>query len=305
MDRLQAMKVFTRVAETGSFSRAADALNMSRAAATIIIQQLEEHLKVRLLQRTTRRVNLTADGAAYYENCVRILSDIEETESAFSVAAPRPRGKLRIDMPTALGKKLVMPGLFEFHARYPDIELMIGFGDRPVDLIQESIDCVVRVGVLQDSSLVARRIGLYQAVTVASPAYLLDHGIPGTIEDLQAHQAVNYFWGRTGRAMDMTFVVDNRTVVVKMSGMIAVNDTEAYVASCLKGLGLIQAPLFLALPYLASGELVEVLSQWKPAAMPISAVYPHNRHLSPAVRVFVDWLAELFEHSPLLPDHAD
>lgn len=305
MDRLQAMKVFARLAETGSFSRTADALEMSRAAVTIVIQQLEEHLKVRLLQRTTRRLSLTPDGAAYYESCVRILADIEETENSFSVSALRPRGKLRIDMPTALGKKLVLPGLFEFHARYPDIELMVGFSDKPVDLIRDSVDCVIRVGALEDSSLVARRIGLYQSVTVASPAYLEDNGEPRTIEDLDHHLAVNYFWGRTGRSMDMTFVVDGRTVVVKMRGTMAVNDTEAYVASCLKGLGLIQAPIFLASPYLVTGELVEVLSQWKPAAMPISAVYPHNRHLSPTVRVFVDWLAELFEKSSPSPVEAD
>jgi LysR family transcriptional regulator, regulator for bpeEF and oprC len=305
MDRLQAMKVFTRVVETNSFSRAADALDLPRASVTVIIQQLEAHLKVRLLQRTTRRLNLTPDGAAYYERCVRILADVDETESSFSHLNRAPRGKLRIDMPSAIGRLIVLPKLHDFHERYPDIDLMIGFGDKPVDLIQESVDCVIRIGTLQDSTLVARRIGVYQGVTVASPEYLERHGIPETIDDLQEHTAVNYFWSRTGRIMDMNFVVDGETVEVKMRGKIAVNDAEAYVASAVKGVGIAQAARFMALPYLESGELVELLSQWKPLPMPISAVYPHNRHLSPAVRVFVDWVAELFEKCPLLSGQDD
>jgi LysR family transcriptional regulator for bpeEF and oprC len=305
MDRLQAMKVFTRVVETNSFSRAADALDLPRASVTVIIQQLEAHLKVRLLQRTTRRLNLTPDGAAYYERCVRILADVEETESSFSRFTRGPRGKLRIDMPSALGRLIVMPKIHDFHERFPDIDLMIGFGDKPVDLIQESVDCVIRIGTLQDSTLVARRIGVYQGVTVASPDYLELHGTPETIDDLQEHTAVNYFWSRTGRIMDMNFVVDGETVEVKMRGKIAVNDAEAYVASAVNGVGVVQAARFVALPYLKSGQLVELLSQWKPLPMPISAVYPHNRHLSPAVRVFVDWVAELFEKCPLLSGQED
>ena len=305
MDRLQAMKVFTRVVETNSFSRAADTLDLPRASVTTIIQNLEAHLKVRLLQRTTRRLSLTPDGAAYYERCVRILADIEETESSLSHAQRAPRGRLRVDMPSALGKLVVMPKIDEFHERYPDIELMVGFGDKPVDLIQEGVDCVIRIGTLQDSSLVARRIGVFQRVTVASPLYLEQHGTPETIEDLQGHVAVNYFLGRTGRVVDLTFGVDEQTVEVKMRGNIAVNDAEAYVASGLKGVGLLQAPRFMALPHLRSGELVEVLSQWKPSPLPISAVYPHNRHLSPTVRVFVDWVAELFGRCPLFSGQED
>jgi LysR family transcriptional regulator for bpeEF and oprC len=300
MDRLQAMKVFTRVAETGSFSRAADSLALPRASATIIIQQLEAHLKVRLLHRTTRRLSLTPDGAAYYERCARILADIDEAENAFVIGTQGPRGRLRIDMPSSLGRNVVMPSLYAFHARYPDIELMVGFGDKPVDLIQEGVDCVIRIGELQDSTLVARRLGDYQAVTVASREYLERMGTPQTIEDLEQHVAVHYFWGRTGRLMDATFVVDGRTVAVKMRGNFAVNDTDSYTAAAIEGLGIAQAPYFLCCPHLRSGALVEVLAQWKPATMPISAVYPHNRHLSPAVRVFVDWVAALFDGSELM-----
>lgn len=308
MDRLQAMKVFTRVVDTGSFTRAADTLDLPRASVTVIVQQLEAHLKVRLLQRTTRRLNLTPDGAAYYERCVRVLADIEEMESSFENVGKAPRGKLRVDMPAALGRMLVMPRIADFHSRYPDIELMLGFGDKPVDLIQDGVDCVVRIGPLQDSSMVARRVATYEAVTVASPAYLERHGVPKTIDELKDHVAVNYFWARTGRIMDLTFEVDGAPVEVRMRGNIAVNDADAYVVSGLEGVGLIQAARFMALPHLESGKLVEVLSQWKPLPMPISALYPHSRHLSPTVRVFVDWIAEMFGDSKLLSgvvSHAD
>ena len=305
MDRLQAMQVFTRVVDTNSFSRAADTMDMPRASVTTIIQNLEAFLNVRLLQRTTRRLNLTPDGAAYYERCVRILADVEETESSFANTGKGPRGKLRIDMPGSIGRMIVMPQLCEFHTRYPEIELMIGFGDKPVDLIQEGVDCVIRVGTLQDSSLVARRIGVFQGLTAASPDYLELHGVPHTIEDLQQHTAVNYFSSRTGRVMDMDFVVDGKSVDVKMRGKIAVNDAEAYIACGVKGVGIVQIPRFMALPHLRSGELIEVLPQWKPLPMPISVVYPHNRHLSPKVRVFVDWAAELFERCPLLSGQED
>ena len=305
MDRLQAMQVFTRVVDTNSFSRAADTLNLPRASVTTIIQNLEAHLNVRLLQRTTRRLNLTPDGAAYYERCVRILADIEEAEGSFSNNGKGPHGKLRVDMPGAIGRLIVMPQLCDFHTRYPEIELMMGFGDKPVDLIQEGVDCVIRVGTLQDSSLVARRIGVFQGVTVAAPQYLERNGTPKTIEDLQNHTAVNYFSSRTGRVMDMDFVIDDETIEVKMRGMIAVNDAEAYLSCGLKGVGIIQVPRFMALPHLRAGELVEVLPQWNPLPMPISAVYPHNRHLSPKVRVFVDWAAELFERCPLLQGQKD
>lgn len=300
MDRLQAMQVFTRVVEANSFSRAADNLGMPRTSVTTIIQNLEAHLGTRLLQRTTRRLNLTPDGAAYYERCLRILADIEETESSFRESSQRVRGKLRVDMPGSLGKLVVLPALCEFHDRYPEIELMVGMGDKPVDLIQEGVDCVLRVGTLQDSSLVARRVGLFQSVTCASPTYLERMGMPHTLEDLQRHTAVHYFSSRTGRVMDEQFLVDGKEVDVQMQGSVAVNDAEAYLQLGLSGFGTVQLARFMALPYLQSGQLVEILHQWKPPPMPISAVYSHNRHLSPKVRVFVDFIAELFERCPLL-----
>ncbi|MGP8435002.1 LysR family transcriptional regulator [Paraburkholderia fungorum] len=305
MDRLQAMKVFTRVVETNSFTRAADSLGLPRASVSVIIQQLETYLKVRLLHRTTRRLNLTPDGAAYYERSVRVLADIDDIESSLENRGMTPRGKIRVDMPSALGRTVLMPRVHEFHAKYPDVELMLGFSDKPVDLIQEGVDCVIRIGALQDSTLVARRIGLYQGVTVASPRYLEQFGTPRTIEDLHEHTAVNYFWARTGRFMEFTFDVDGHAIAIPMKGRVSVNDAEAYVAGALEGIGIIQAARFMALPHMQAGSLVELLEQWKPMPMPISAVYPHNRHLSPTVRVFVDWVAELFSASDLFSSSAD
>lgn len=302
MDRFHAMKVFTRVVETNSFTRAADTLDLPRATVTVAIQQLEEYLKVVLLQRTTRRVNLTPHGAGYYERCVRILADIEETEGSFKDIVQTARGKLRVDVPGALGRIVVMPKIHEFYASFPDIDLMLGFGDRAVDMVREGVDCAIRVGTLEDSSLVARRVGLYQAVTVASPAYLERHGTPTTIEELDHHIAANYFLGRTGRIMGLTFEVDGRPVEVRMKGNLAVNDAQAYVESALDGIGIIQAGRFMALPHLVSGRLVEILPRWKPVPVPISTIYPRNRHVSLTVRVFIDWIAKLFSESALLAE---
>ncbi|CAE6811377.1 LysR family transcriptional regulator [Paraburkholderia haematera] len=300
MDRLQAMQVFTRVVDTNSFTRAAETLDLPRASVTTIIQNLEAFLGTRLMHRTTRRLSLTPDGAAYYERCVRILADVEETEASFQSGNKKPHGKLRIDMPGSIGRLLVIPSLCEFHTRYPDIDLQLGLTDRPVDLLQEGVDCVVRVGALQDSSLVARRIGLFEGVTCASPEYIKRAGMPTSLEDLDNQKAVNYFSSRTGRTIDWAFMVDGKEIEVKMKSIVSVNDADAYVTCGLEGFGLIQPALFMVLPHLRSGQLVEVLPELKPLPMPISAVYPHSRHLSPKVRVFVDWIAELFDRCPLL-----
>jgi LysR family transcriptional regulator, regulator for bpeEF and oprC len=300
MDRLQAMQVFTRVVDTNSFTRAAETLDMPRASVTTIIQNIEAFLGVRLMHRTTRRLSLTPDGAAYYERCMRILADVEETEASFQRGNKKPHGKLRIDMPGSIGRLIVIPSLCEFHTRYPDIDLQLGLTDRPVDLLQEGVDCVVRVGALQDSSLVARRIGLFEHVTCAAPDYLERNGIPKTLEDLENHKAVNYFSSRTGRVIDWSFKVDDKEVEVKMKSLISVNDADAYVTCGLEGFGLIQPAFYMVLPHLRSGQLVEVLPDLRPLPMPISAVYPHSRHLSSKVRVFVDWIAEVFDRCPLL-----
>ena len=299
MDKLHAMRVFVRVVEANSFTKAADTLGLPRASVTTTIQNLEASLGIRLLQRTTRKLNLTLDGAAYLEGATRILQELEEVESSFTSARKTPRGRLRVDMPGSIGRLLIIPAIHEFHRAYPDIELMLGLSDRPIDLIQEGVDCVLRVGELQDSSLIARRVGAFRPVTCASPAYLAAHGMPKTLDELQSHVAVKYFT-RTGKVHEPSFEQDGVEREVKMPGTVSVNDADAYVTCGVEGLGIVQPPRFMALPHLHSGALVEILPDWRPALMPISALYPQNRHLSPKVRVFVDWVAELFERCPLM-----
>ena len=285
MDRFQAMQVFVRVVDANSFTRAADSLSLPRTTVTTIIQNLERLLGVRLLNRTTRRIGLTPDGAGYYQHCVRILADVEETEACFQEAALRLKGRLRIDVPTCIGRLILIPSLCDFHDKYPDVELVLGLGDRPVDMVQEAVDCVIRSGDLEDSSLVARRIGMLQTVTCASPSYISRHGMPQTIEELGRHHAVHYFMSRSGRNCAWNFKVDDKHQEVEMKGTVAVNEAGAYLDCGLKGFGLIQTPRYMALPHLQSGELIEVLPQWKPGAVPMSILYPQSRQLAQGARL--------------------
>jgi len=300
VDLFHAMKVFNKVVETNSFSLAADSLGLPRASVTTTIQGLEKHLQIRLLNRTTRKISLTPDGAVYYERSAQILADVEDVESTFHDAERGPRGRLRIDVKASIGRMILIPMLCDFHAKYPDIDLVIGMNDRPVDLVQDAVDCVIRIGQLKDSSLVARRIGTVQFVTVASPRYFAERGMPETIEDLKQHQAVQYFNSRTGRNIDWNFVVDGEIQSIAVNGRVSVNDGDSYIELALQGFGLIQCPYFMVAKHLESGELKEVLHQWLPEPLPISVVYLQNRHLSPKVRVFVDWVAALFTECPLL-----
>lgn len=300
MDRFQAMQVFIRVVDANSFTLAADSLGLPRSTVTTTIQTLERNLKVRLLNRTTRRLSLTPDGAAYYERCRQILADVEDMEASFKDVTRGPSGRLRIDTLPSIGRLILVPALCDFHSRYPDIELAIGMSDRVVDMVRDAVDCTIRVGELEDSSMVARRIGTFESITCAAPSYLERYGEPRSIDELSRHRAVHYFSGRTGRIIDWSFVVDGKPREVQVQGSISVNDAEAYVQCGVNGFGLIQPPRYMVAPLLASGQLKEILADWTPPPLPISVVYLHNRHLSPKVRVFVDWISELFQHCHLL-----
>jgi len=300
MDRFQAMQVFTRVVDANSFTLAADSLGLPRSTVTTTIQNLERNLKVRLLNRTTRRLSVTPDGAAYYERCRQLLADLEDIEASFRDVTRGPSGRLRIDTLPSIGRLILVPALCDFQSRYPDIELAIGMSDRVVDMVRDAVDCVIRVGELEDSSMVARRIGTFESITCAAPSYLERHGEPQSIDDLSEHRAVHYFSGRTGRIIEWSFMVDGKPRDVQVQGSISVNDGEAYVQCGVNGFGLIQPPRYMVAPLLASGQLKEVLADWTPPPLPISVVYLHNRHLSPKVRVFVDWISELFQQCPLL-----
>ncbi len=298
MDRIHAMQIFTRIVELGSFTRAADSMLLPRATVTHTIKQLESYLGTRLLQRTTRQVSTTLDGEAYYHRCVRLLADLEETESAFSHSTANPKGKLRVSLQGSLGRTIVIPALPAFHQRYPQIELEIGMGDRLVDLVREGVDCVLRGGELRDSTMVGRRVASMLQITCASAAYLEKYGEPRTLDELHHHQAVNYISSQTGRPMDFEFEVEGTTHRLAMGGVVSVNDADAYMASCEAGFGLIQMPRHGLARQLAEGTLKEVLPAWRPAPMPLSVLYPHHRQLSPRVRVFVEWLSGLMAAMP-------
>ena len=294
MDRFDAMRIFTRIVELRSFTQAAHDLGYPKATVTHAIKQLEARLHVRLLQRTTRQVTPTLDGDAYYQRCVRLLADLEETESVFTSAARQPAGKLRVDLHATLAMHFVMPVLDRFCARHPLIELEIGMGDRLVDLVREGVDCVLRVGELGDSSMVARRVALLEQMTCASPAYLAAHGTPRTLAELAGHRAVNFFSAQTGKTWPFDFKAGGQVHSVLLPGTVSVNNADAYHACCRAGMGLIQAPRYHLEQALAAGELVEVLADLRPDPVPVSVLYPHLRQLSPRVRVFADWVAGLF-----------
>ncbi|VWB37395.1 LysR family transcriptional regulator [Burkholderia lata] len=300
MDHLQAMRIFARVAHLGSFTKAAEQLQLPRPTVSNAVQYLEKHLKVRLLQRTTRRVALTAEGATYYERCMRLLADLDDAETLFEDAGTMPRGAIRVDLPERFALNQVIPALPGFHARYPDLRVMIGTTDRFVDLVADGIDCAVRVGAMSDTSLVARRIGELAQINCAAPAYLERHGTPRSPDELPDHVAVGYFSSRTGRELDWEYAdMDSGELhAVKMRSVVSVNSSQAYLACCLAGLGLIQAPREGLGPLLADGSLVEVLPEWNAEPLPVSVVFPTGRHLAPRVRIFVDWLAETLGATP-------
>jgi len=299
MDMFQAMQIYTQVVDTGSFKNAADALQLHRPAITKAIQQLEKTLEVRLLNRTTRKISMTAEGERFYEQCSKILGDVASTLATFSQGAERPKGKLRLDLPVTLAKEVIIPALPDFRERYPDIELVVGCGDQAVDMIVEGIDCVVRLGELSDSSSVAKRIGAVPMLTCASPAYLAREGTPTQLSDLTRHLAVNYFSGPTRKIMDWQFCIDGETIVTRLKSGIQVNDSEAFVACGLAGLGLVHGMQLSLQPYLDRGELVPVLTHLQALPKPISVLYPNKRYLAPKVRVFIDWLSEVLQQKGL------
>jgi LysR family transcriptional regulator for bpeEF and oprC len=298
MNKLQAMEVFVQVVDAGGFTRAAETMKLPKATVSTLIQSLEGALAVKLLHRTTRHVSVTADGAAYYERCLRILSDVREAEESLSRTRLSPSGRLRVDAPTGLASDVIVPALPQFFEQYPDIQLELGCSDRPVDLVEEGVDCAVRGGALGDSSLIARRVGILHFVTCASPAYLERYGRPTHPNDLLKHRCVNYFSARTGKIFDWDFTRDGERVQVALPGHIALNDSNAYIAAGMAGLGIVQMANFMMEPMLKDGRFELLLNDWISDPLPIHVVYPQNRHLSAKVRVFVEWVAELFSNHP-------
>ncbi|SHM73768.1 DNA-binding transcriptional regulator, LysR family [Duganella sacchari] len=299
MDQLLAMRTFARVVEAGTFTKAADSLQMPKATVTKLVQSLETHLGVKLLQRTTRRVTVTPDGAAYYDKATRFIKDLRDIDASFGAAHGTPRGHLRVDTGSSVATRIIVPALPEFMAKYPGIQLDLGVSDRPVDLISDNVDCVIRGGAITDQSMVARQIGKAAFVTCASPDYLKRHGVPKHPHDLESgHLVVSYLSARTGRALPVHFTKNGERLEIRARHAVGINESNAHFEAALAGLGIIQTFDYLADPYIASGALVPVLKNWQSPPYPFYVVYPPNRHMSNRLRVFIDWIAERFSLPP-------
>lgn len=292
MDKVDAMRLFTRIVERRSFTRAAQDLALPRSTVTEVMQRLEARLGVRLLERTTRQVRPTLDGEAYYQRCMAILTEIEEAEAAFTGA--RPAGMLRVDVHGTLAQYFMLPDLPGFLARYPDIQLRIGAGDRYVDLVREGVDCVLRVGRPADNRMVGRQIATLAEGTFASPAYLARHGTPRSPDELDGHRMIGFESSATGGVLPLEFRQDGSLREITLPLTVSATGAEMYVALARLGLGLVQVPRYRVEEDLARGSLVEVLPDFPPEQSPVYVLYPQNRQLSPRVRVFIDWLSAAF-----------
>jgi DNA-binding transcriptional LysR family regulator len=306
MDRLAALEAFVRVAECGSFSKAADRLHSSKSVVSRQVSALETELGARLLHRTTRALTLTEAGRSYFERAARILADLAEASASVGQLQAAPRGRLRVSAPMSFGYLHLAPALPDFLDRYPDVELELVMNDRSVDLVDEGFDMAVRIGTLEDSSLVARKLAPMRRTVFASPAYLQARGTPASPDDLRAHECLCY--SNLGLSQEWRFVrPDGRPWPVEVHGRLHANNGDALRAAALRGFGLAVLPSFFVGRDLQSGALVSVLEEFMPQDSALYAVYPHARHLSPKVRAFVDFLAERFGPFPYWdrPDTAE
>jgi DNA-binding transcriptional LysR family regulator len=307
VDQLLALRVFLRIAESGAFSKAADSMDIPRPTVTKLVQDLEHHLGVRLLQRTTRRVSVTPEGASYYERARRLVDELDDMDERMGTARVQPRGRIRVDVGSILANMILIPALPGFRARHPELHVDLGVSDRPVDLVGEGVDCVIRGGELDDNSLVARHIADLDWVTCASPLYLKARGVPTHPDDLMArevgsndpmrlpgHAVVGYFSSLTGRSFPLEFNKEDAHQTVRGQAAVAVNESTAHMSALLAGLGVGQVFRRMAAEHIEEGRLREILSDWTRPRHPLYVVYPNARHLSSKLRLFVDWIVEIF-----------
>lgn len=288
---LEAVRAFVKVAELASFTRAGEHLGLSKGRMSLRIQALEDALGCRLLQRTTRAVRLSADGEQFLPRARRLVQDADELASMFH-APTSLRGTVRIDLPINLAREYVIPRLPELLAAHPQLEVQVSTTDRRVDVVREGFDCVLRIGSLSDSGLVARRLGALPMVNCASPAYLLRHGTPRTPDELDGHRVVHYAQSFGGETPSFEYREGGRVRERPMRSAVAVNNADAYLAACVAGLGIIQAPRIGMRASLAAGAIVEVLPEFTCAPMPVSLVHPHTRAVPRRVRAVMTWLAQ-------------
>jgi DNA-binding transcriptional LysR family regulator len=292
MDRFDAMRVFTRIVERRSFTKAAEDLGLPRSSVTDAVQGLEARLGVRLLQRTTRQVSPTLDGEAYYQRCISLIADLEDAEGAFVGA--KPSGLIRVDVHGTQARHFLLPGLPRFREKYPDIRLHFGEAHQPVDLIREGFDCILRAGELSDSSLIRRKLATLERGTFASPDYLKRMGTPKTPDDLDGHEMIGLLAPDSTEIIPLAFQVNGKVQRITLPAMMTVTGPETNVAAACLGLGMIQVPRYRAIPELANGSLVEILADFRPTSLPVHALYSHKHQLSPRLRVFIDWVAQQF-----------
>ncbi|PJL06458.1 MULTISPECIES: LysR family transcriptional regulator [Stenotrophomonas] len=294
MDKLDQYRIFVQVAEMGSFIKAAHALDVPRASASAAVQQLELAMGTRLLHRTTRQVRLTADGVQLLERVRQFLCDAEEIEQLFHASQRKISGRLNVDVPSRIARRLIAPALPGFLRRYPGLQLALGSTDRAIDLVLEGVDCAVRIGALHDSSLVARPLGHIALINCASPGYLREHGMPARPEDLlQGQLSVGYASPSTGRELPWDYVVSGEERLVVVPSRVIANNAESYIACCVAGMGLIQIPRFDVQYLLDRGELVEVMPDFRAAPMQVSLVYPNRRQRSRRLNAFIEWFEAL------------
>ena len=296
MDKTTQMTVFVRAVDAGSFSAAGRALQMTPSAVSKQVSRLEQRLQVRLVNRTTRRLSLTAEGQTFYERSVRILADIDGLERALTELHDKPRGTFRVTATTGFTKHQVVPLIPEFLERYPEVSVQLELNDRHVDLVAEGIDVAIRIGNLADSSLVARKLGVNRRVICAAPAYLKKHGAPRVPEDLRHHNCLTF--SDSPRFNDWEFEESEGLRTLRVSGNLSVNHTDALYQSVLAGIGLARLATYLVGPDLRTGRLIPVLAEYSHEKTPIYAVYPHRRHVPAKVRVFLDYLLSKFTPTP-------
>ncbi len=293
MDKFNDINIFVRSAQTRSFSVAAQQLKMSPSAVSKAVMRLEESLGIRLMNRTTRKITLTDDGAAFYERCRQILGELEEAELEVTRSQSTPTGTLRIDLTTELGQLHIIPALPQFIERYPDLKLNISLGNRIADVIEEGIDAVVRIGVGPDSSLIMHGLGTARFIVCAAPNYLRRSGIPQTLEDLKHHNCISFVSPWTGRVFDWQFQQDGQEIRLPVEGNLCLNNGESILDVALAGVGLVQIYNYIANEAIARGKLKPVLEKYVAPGSPISVVYPQKRHLSAKIRAFVNFMSEL------------
>jgi DNA-binding transcriptional LysR family regulator len=292
------MTAFVRVVESGSFTKAAKTLDVPKPTVTRLVQALESQLSVQLLHRSSRALTVTPEGATYFERAVRLLAELEDIEAGTRSSLARPSGKIKVELSVAMAAMLVVPALPDFYARHPGIEIELSIGNRDVDIIADNVDCAIRTGSIADQSLVARRIGYLHFATCASPSYLQRRGVPAHPDDLSKdHDTIGMVSSRTARALPFAYCKDSVRLEVTPQHRLSINDTHAYLAAAVAGLGVVQVASIAAQGAIESGQLVALLEDWQSDVYATSIVYPPNRFLSAKVRVFVDWAVDLFEHN--------